>query len=187
MKIAFTHNLKLADTEDQAEFDTADTVAVLADALRNLGHEVHLVEVSGLASRLVARLESLQPDLVFNTAEGSHGRYREAFFPALFEQLRLPFTGSGAYACALTLDKQASKLLVSQRGIPTPKWAFVDPTTSFSAPDLRYPVIVKPNFEGSSKGITERSVVASRAELDALVAEILPRYPSGRGGWREIR
>lgn len=179
MKIAFTHNLKLADTEEQAEFDTPDTIAALSGALRELGHSVHLVEVSGLASRLAARLEALRPDLVFNTAEGSHGRYREAFYPALFEQLRLPFTGSGAYVCALTLDKQASKLLVAGRGVPTPNWHFHDGSVPWEPPEFRYPVIVKPNFEGSSKGITERSVVASRDELDALVAEMLPRYPSG--------
>lgn len=179
MKIAFTHNLKVADTEEQAEFDSPETVAALADTLRALGHEVHLVEVSGRASRLVARLEALQPDLVFNTAEGAHGRYREAFYPALFEQLRIPFTGSGAYVCALTLDKQASKLLVSQRGIPTPKWFFYDGSMPWSPPEFRYPVIVKPNFEGSSKGITERSVVTTRDELDALVEEMLPRYSSG--------
>lgn len=179
MKIAFTHNLKLADTEEQAEFDSPETIAALAGALRNLGHNVHLVEVSGLASRLVARLEALRPDLVFNTAEGSHGRYREAFFPALFEQLRIPFTGSGAYVCALTLDKQASKMLVADRGVSTPRWTFHDGVTPWDPPEFRYPVIVKPNFEGSSKGITERSVVTSREELDALVEEMIERYPSG--------
>src|SRR6056297_3142575 len=91
MKIAFTHNLQVAPTEEQAEFDTPETISRLAQAMRELGHDVHLVDVTGPASRLVARLESLHPDLVFNTAEGTHGKYREAFYPALFEELRLPF------------------------------------------------------------------------------------------------
>ena len=76
MRIAFTHNLQTLPGEAHAEFDTAATIAALRSALVSLGHEVHLVEVSGSAARLVARLESLRPDLVFNTAEGSHGRYR---------------------------------------------------------------------------------------------------------------
>ena len=37
------------------------------------------------------------PDLVFNTAEGTRGRFREAFYPALFDRLGLPFTGSDAW------------------------------------------------------------------------------------------
>ena len=84
MRIAFTHNLKTSDDESQAEFDTADTVEAISDMIRSLGHKVYPVEVSGSVTRLVAILETLQPDLVFNTAEGQHGRYREAFYPALF-------------------------------------------------------------------------------------------------------
>lgn len=179
MRLAFTHNLRVSSAEEQAEFDSPETIAALRTALAELGHEVHLVEVSELASHLVARLEALNPDLVFNTAEGSHGRYREAFYPALFEQLRLPFTGSDAYVCALTLDKQATKLLCANRGIPTPKWFYFDGSQPWSPPSLRYPVIVKPNFEGSSKGITSDSVLENEAELRATVERLLARYETG--------
>ena len=87
MRIAFTHNLQLRESEEEAEFDTPATVQWVTEGLRALGHEVEPVEVSGPASRVVARLEALAPDLVFNTAEGRQGRFREAFFPALFDQL----------------------------------------------------------------------------------------------------
>ena len=60
----------------------------------------------------------MNPDLVFNTAEGTRGRFREAFYPALFDRLGMPFTGSDAYTCALTLDKQATKLVLAQHGVP---------------------------------------------------------------------
>ena len=179
MRIAFTHNLRTSDTEAQAEFDSASTITALSESLRSLGHEVHLVEVSGPASRLVARLEALRPDLVFNTAEGDQGRYREAFYPALFEQLRLPFTGSDAYVCALSLDKRATKLLVRNAGVQTPAWVYADKTRPFDGRGLKMPVIVKPNFEGSSKGITADSIVRDRDKLDAVVNGILARYPTG--------
>lgn len=180
MRIAFTHNLKTSDDEAQAEFDTLETVQAITEALRTLGHQVHPVEVSGPASRLVARLEALRPDLVFNTAEGSHGRYREAFYPALFEQLGLPFTGSGAYVCALTLDKQATKMLAQRAGVPTPGWAFFDAERPLvELPQLRYPVIVKPNFEGSSKGITAQSIVREPEGLRPVVERLLANHSSG--------
>lgn len=179
MRIAFTHNLKVVASEAAAEFDTPETIARLSEALKRLGHEVHLVEVSGSPTRLMARLEALKPDLVFNTAEGMTGRYREAFYPALFDQLGLPFTGSDAYTCALTLDKQASKVLVAAEGVKVPRGVFVDEWTGYERPDLGYPVIVKPNFEGSSKGINQEAIVESAELLDARVQEVLAKYPSG--------
>ena len=180
MRIAFTHNLQTDhDDEGQAEFDRPETVDAIASGLERLGHEVVPIDVSGPVSRLVARLEGLKPDLVFNTAEGAHGRFREAFWPALFEQLALPYTGSDAWVCAVTLDKQLSKILVAQAGVPTPRWIFVDDLSSFELPDLRFPVIVKPNFEGSSKGITQDSIVERKEDLHQRVASILAKYPSG--------
>ena len=181
MRIAFTHNLQTSQAEEHAEFDTAATIEAISDALRSLGHEVYPVEVSGPASRLVARLETLRPELVFNTAEGSRGRYREAFYPALFEQLGLPFTGSDAYVCGLTLDKQMTKLLARQAGVPTPGWAFFDAETPLpeKLPELRYPVIVKPNFEGSSKGITQDSIARSPERLREVLTAALAKYPAG--------
>jgi D-alanine-D-alanine ligase len=179
MRIAFTHNLQLSSSEEEAEFDTPETVQALVTALRELGHDVEPVEVSGPASRTVARLEALAPDLVFNTAEGSRGRFREAFYPALFDRLGLPFTGSDAWVCALTLDKQLTKMLVAQHGVPTPRWAFLESPQHLARVDLRYPLIVKPNYEGSSMGITVDSVVQTPQELETRVVELLGRYPSG--------
>ena len=70
MRIALTHNLRLSDAEEEAEFDTEETVNALASAIERLGHRVEKMEVSGPASRTVARLEAFSPDLIFNTAEG---------------------------------------------------------------------------------------------------------------------
>jgi D-alanine-D-alanine ligase len=116
---------------------------------------------------------------VFNTAEGSRGRFREAFFPALFDRLSLPFTGSDAWVCALTLDKHLSKLLVQQHGVKTPRWHFVEVLADLDKVDLRYPVIAKPNYEGSSKGVTVDSVVEDAAGLRRLALDLLGRFPAG--------
>ena len=180
MRIAFTHNLQLSTSEAEAEFDTPETVAGVSACLRKLGHQVEPVEVSGPASRVVARLEALAPDLVFNTAEGSVGRFREAFYPALFDRLGLPFTGSDAYVCALTLDKRLTKLVASQYGVSTPRFCFLEDVTQLPLADaLRFPMIVKPNFEGSSVGITTDSVVETHEQLTARVLDLIARFPAG--------
>ncbi len=180
MKIAFTHNIQLTDSEEEAEFDRPETIQAIAQSLERLGHKVELVEVSGNASQLIARLEALNPNLVFNTAEGRNGRYREAFYPALFEQLGLPYTGSDAYVCTLTLDKVMTKQMLAAYGVLTPRWSFVKDLENWTPPnEFNYPVIVKPNFEGSSKGITQDSIVQTPTELVEKVKVLIDRYPSG--------
>jgi D-alanine-D-alanine ligase len=179
MRIALTHNLRLSDSEEEAEFDTRETVDALAAAIERNGHRVERIEVSGPASRTVARLEAFGPDLIFNTAEGRRGRFREAFFPALFDELGMPYTGSDAYALSLTLDKQLTKLVLAQHGVPTPRWQYVEDPRQLQLNALRYPVIVKPNFEGSSKGITQDSVVEDALRLHEVVQAALVRYPAG--------
>jgi D-alanine-D-alanine ligase len=184
MKIAFTHNLRLTDAEEEAEFDTVETVDAIALALSACGHEVDRIEVSGPASHLASRIEASQPDLIFNTAEGRRGRAREAFYPALFEELNYPYTGSDAYALTLTLDKWLTKLVLREQGVDTPRSRLVqardlphlDREGSLAVP---VPAIVKPNYEGSSKGIGDDSVARDSRSLRALVERMVRAYPAG--------
>lgn len=179
MKIAFTYNLQTARSEDQAEFDTPDTVRTIEEGLGRLGHEVSLVEVSGPVSAVVRRIERLRPDLVFNTAEGLCGRAREAFYPALFEQLGVAYTGADAYTCAVTLDKHLTKCALSRHRIPMAPWLFFERLEDIDAHEISFPVIIKPNFEGSSVGITGDSVAETRPALRARAAALLERFPAG--------
>jgi D-alanine-D-alanine ligase len=184
MKIAFTHNLRLTDSEEEAEFDTAETVDAIANALRAGGHEVEKIEVTGPASHLAARIESYGPDLIFNTAEGRRGRTREAFYPALFEELGFPYTGSDAYVLTVTLDKWLTKLMLGAQGIDTPRGRLVVPDDlrrlrDTGAVGLAYPLIVKPNYEGSSKGIGDDAVARDPKALAEMLPKILRKFPAG--------
>jgi D-alanine-D-alanine ligase len=190
MKVAFTHNLRLTDvreTEKEAEYDSAETVSAIAAAIEAAGHEVEKVEVSGPASNLLERLETIDPDIIFNTAEGTSGRMREAFYPALFEELGIPYTGSDAYTNALTLDKWLTKLLVQRAGIDTARGMLVTVRNFESLSErgfgLAFPVIVKPNHEGSSKGIYNgaigSSVIKEPKDLPSALKSALRTYPDG--------
>jgi len=179
LRIALTFNLRLSDSEEEAEFDTEETVNALANAIERLGHRLERFEVSGPASRTVSRLEAYTPDLIFNTAEGKRGQFREAFYPALFQELGFPYTGSDAYALAVTLDKQVTKLILKEHGILTPAWQFLQTLDDLRPQQLEFPVIVKPNFEGSSKGITQESIAEGPGELGSKAASALAKYPAG--------
>jgi D-alanine--D-alanine ligase len=194
MKVAFTHNLRLTDvrhSEKEAEFDSVDTVNAIAAAIEAAGHEVEKVEVSGPASTLLERLEAIDPDVIFNTAEGQQGKLREALYPALFEELGIPYTGSDAYVNAVTLDKWMTKLVLGRAGIDTPRACLVHPRNFEQVIErgtgLSFPVIVKPNHEGSSKGIytggpgagRDGSVVREAKDLPAVLKSALRAYPDG--------
>ena len=182
MRIAVTHNLKINAFPEEAEFDSPTTIDAIVRALESAGHEVERIDVSGPPSRVVARLEGLSPDLIFNTAEGHKGKTREAFYPALFDELGIPYTGSDAYALTITLDKILTKRLLAGFGVPTPRARMVTRATleSGALEDIPFPVIVKPNFEGSSKGISSDSSVCENAyDLAEVVDRQLARFEAG--------
>ncbi|HUJ62385.1 MAG TPA: ATP-grasp domain-containing protein [Kofleriaceae bacterium] len=190
MKVAFTYNLRLSDvreTEKEAEYDSPDTVNAIAAALEAAGHEVERIEVSGPASSLLERLDAIDPDIIFNTAEGDRGRMREAFYPAMFEEVGIPFTGSDAYTNAITLDKWLTKLMVQRSGVEVARGVLVTVRNYESILErgagLAFPVIVKPNHEGSSKGIYNgaigSSVVKEPKDLAGALKTALRAYPDG--------
>ncbi len=181
MRIALTHNLRVTDSEEEAEFDSPETIAAIERALARAGHRVEPFDVTGPASLLVTRMEAFAPDIVLNLAEGHRGKTRRAFYPALFEELGIPSTGSDAYTLCVTLDKALTKKQLAGWGVPSPRGRFVTRAglKAGGLDELRFPVIVKPNFEGSSKGIGQDSVVDDPVALGRLLDEVLASYPDG--------
>ena len=182
MRIGLTYDLCSAwlslgySAEDVAEFDSEETIDLLAQAIRELGHEVDRI---GHARALCARLVAGERwDLVFNIAEGLTGRGREAQVPALLDLYGIGYTFSDPLACATTLDKAVAKRLVREAGLATPAWHVVRDEGDLRAPalaKLRYPLFAKPIAEGTGKGIGESSYAADPAALERICRELLAR------------
>jgi D-alanine-D-alanine ligase len=160
--------------EELAEFDRVDTIERLEAALRELGHRTDRI---GNVKALVGRLQSGDRwDLVFNIAEGRFGSGREAQVPALLDAYSIPYTFSDPLVCALTLHKAATKHVLRDQGVPTPKFALVAHMGDLAHVDLEYPLFAKPVAEGTSKGIDEKSVIRSAEELLARCEHLLERH-----------
>lgn len=145
------------------EFDDEETIIGLEDALFQLGHQVERV---GNGRELTLRLaKGDRWDLIFNIAEGLKGRSREAQVPAICELFAQAYTFSDPLTCALTLDKALAKRVVRDRGLPTAPFEVVSTTAEAQAVSLPMPLFLKPVAEGSSKGVTGRSLVKERGEL----------------------
>ena len=165
LKIGLTYDLQTdAGDERQAEFDPPRTIECVSASLESLGHQVYRI---GNAQDLLASIERWRAlDLVFNIAEGSGGRCREAWVPALLELLHIPYVGSAPGALAIGLDKVASKRLALGCGVRTPAWMmFTDVEKWDGRVSIRLPAIVKPRYEGSGIGIDEGAVVSDPPAL----------------------
>ena len=156
-----------------SEYDSPATIEAIANALRVGGHTVHFVEAD---DRLPQWFLTHSVDLAFNIAEGTHGAHRESFVPAILESLGVPFTGSSSVTTALAMDKAKTKQVLAYEGVPTPEWQLFESAEEHLLPHLEFPLIVKPNCEGSAKGIMRESVVHSEGELRRQLARVLGQY-----------
>ena len=175
LRVGFTFNVKRIDPaidDAEAEFDSPRTIAAITAAIESHGHTVVPLEAT---PDLPRALSAAAPDVVFNIAEGTRGRGREAQVPSLCDLLGIPYSGSDATALAISLDKGLTKRILRSAGIATPAWQVMITGREALEP-LRYPVIVKPNAEGTSKGITQASVVTDEVSLRAAVRRLLGRY-----------
>ncbi|KKP69763.1 hypothetical protein A2X44_04800 [candidate division CPR3 bacterium GWF2_35_18] len=179
MKVAFTYNIQKNDIPEEAEFDTPETIELVNKELQGLGHTVKLIDVKKDVTEIIRDLKEFSPDIIFNTAEGQNGRFREAFCPALFDNLEIPFAGSDAYTCTVTLDKSVTKLMLHKNGIRTPNWIFVQKMKDIEKFPLRFPVIIKPNFEGSSRGISLKNIHENLTEMKDHLEKFLQQFPEG--------
>jgi D-alanine-D-alanine ligase len=162
-----------SDEDVWAEWDDEVTILAVADALAQR-HEVKLVEAT---PRFPARIQKAAPDLVFNIAEGSFGVSREAQVPAVLEMLGYPYTGSDPLTLAVCLDKAWTKMVLAAHSIPTARFALVDSADQLGKTrELRLPALVKPLFEGSSKGIKDDQLVKDAAALADRVERVLAQY-----------
>lgn len=177
LRVGLTYNLK-TDTktpneDDQAEYDDWETVSNIKNALEGAGCSVLLMEATG---SIINTLQSEKIDIVFNFAEGLKGRGREAQIPALLNLLSIPFTGSDETTLAVALDKALAKKIVSHEHVRTAAFQVFFSSRDKIRKGLKFPLIVKPNAEGSSKGIIDTSIAHNEQELYYLVSRIIDNY-----------
>ncbi len=160
----------LGGTSAERDVSLQSGQAVLA-GLQAGGVDAHAVDTRDIS---VLSLKAQGYDKVFIALHGRGGE--DGTLQGALEFLGLPYTGSGVMACALTMDKLRTKWLWQGKGLPVPPYVALERESyrqdpSSSAEPLRalgMPVIVKPNSEGSSVGMTR---VESPADLPAALAE----------------
>ena len=181
MKVGLTYDLKTDyefkkdDPADaNAEFDHPGTIDIIAQAFASKGYEAKKI---GNVYRLMENIDKLGVDIVFNISEGAFGRNRESQVPMLLEMAGIPFVGADGLSLAVSLDKVMAKKIFLADGIPTPRFFEVKPGEQLDHLEkMKFPMFVKPRFEGSSKGLSESSRVANMEELRKQVEFVTSTY-----------
>ncbi|HUU00394.1 MAG TPA: D-alanine--D-alanine ligase [Myxococcota bacterium] len=169
----------------------------------NAEHEVSLKTGAALEAALVARgyrVSTIDVDVDLPAVLMSrgievafvalHGRWGEdGCVQGLLEAMRIPYTGSGVLASALSMDKVFAKRIFSAAGLPLAEDLVVARTDldDFTAARLPFdlPAVIKPSREGSSVGVSiVHDAAALRGALDEarrFAGEVLiERYLPGR-------
>jgi len=180
MKVGLTYDLRSwyidrgYSMDETAEFDKQETVDALENSLKLMGYET---EPIGNAFQLIEALAAGKRwDIVFNIAEGLYGDGRESVVPAILDQYKIPYVFSGPVIMGLSLNKHLAKLVVAASGVPVSPGYLITELKDLEKCNLKYPLFVKPVSEGTGKGITEKSLVSTSAELSKMVEWILSEF-----------
>jgi len=197
MKIA----VLFGGTSEERDVSIASAAQVIP-ALRGLGHEVIAVDTAtgrlcaDAEGRLLGGGIARQPpsdtalsnmrdtalalttgpaaisdvDVVFLALHGGAGE--DGRIQAVLDLAGLAYTGSNHIASATAMDKDLSKRLFRAAGVPTADWLMAPAEAAQVGGRLGWPVVVKPNKQGSTVGL---SIVRQPAELSAALA-LASRY-----------
>lgn len=163
------------------DFNYLSDMQYLQTTLEQAGHYVFSIGPPREFANLIRRNTLPKLDMIMNFGEGFLSRNREGIVPALCEIYRIPYTGSDAFAMVLTLDKHMTLLYADSLGVHTPKGFLYQPEfhrldcleTLVRESGIAYPIVAKPNREGTSMGIC---LAKNLNELRAAVSQILRTY-----------
>lgn len=142
----------------EREVSLQSGLAVLA-GLREAGIDAYAIDTSETS---VLDLKSMGFNKIFIALHGRCGE--DGTLQGVLESSGLPYTGSGVMACAISMDKLRTKLLWQGAGLPVVPWVTIQHADFVAGLNdrqcqqikaLGFPLMIKPNHEGSSVGMSK--------------------------------
>lgn len=156
------------------------SIEEVRDALINQGYNCKIFGgVPELASAYANALTFTEKTIFVNMSDGLTQTYSRVQIPILCDMLGVKYSGSGPFEVALITNKHYTKLAVSEYGILCPQGniATFENYLNLLNRNWVYPVMTKPNTEGSSVGITQENVCFSRDSLKVRLQTLLEKFP----------
>jgi len=165
------HHNRTANPHGEEQLNKTNTA--LKQAIEELGHEAQMIPGD---VDLLRKLEESKPDVVFNNCTGINDKSSQPQVAGMLELSKIPFTGSGQTAHILALYKPLTKKILLFHNVSTPGFGVVSSIGEPLPTAITYPVIVKPEHEGSSIGISAKSVANSPQELKEVVEYVVTNF-----------
>jgi len=180
--LAFIYNVrhKYPDANDprtflDADYDDPETISYITNHLKKCGFNLLPLEADeNIETRL--KNEKANIDLVLNYSEVIIKGDRKSQITSVCEKLSIPFTGSSNKIQVLIRNKGEAKKVMRKAGISVlDDQIFTSPSEPLKE-NLKFPLIVKPIGQGSSAGITNKSVVNNLKELKQQLKETVESF-----------
>lgn len=170
-------NLNRHQFEYETEFDSEYTI----DSIYNTLSKNYLVEKieADKDFNWISKLKTYNPNLVFNICEGFHGPARESVYAAILEQLGLNYSGPDSTNMLVCHNKFLAKKLLKDDVLVPFGYVIKNKDEIKFLSNIKFPVIVKLNSEGSSMGMTKDSVVYNFDSLNKEVTRFIDTYNRG--------
>ena len=127
-------------------------------ALEAIGYNVLSITMENKLGDIISDLHSV--DLVFL---GLHGNIGEnGTIQGFLESLGIKYTGSDPLSSAICMDKNISKIIARDSKVNTPNWEIVTRIQALNEDNSEFPLVIKPNDQGSTVGLT---IVHDESEL----------------------
>ncbi|RJP78578.1 MAG: D-alanine--D-alanine ligase [Desulfobacteraceae bacterium] len=157
--------------------DVLTQVDAIEQSLTALGYRPVIIPFTKDLALFMDRLKKQTVRAVFNLCETVDEDSTLCGHPAaVLELLGVPFTGSPSASLMLTTDKMITKHLVKSCGILTPKSVVIINPIHLNVDVLKFPVIVKPQFEDASIGIDQESVFTDKKTLKQRIKAFIARF-----------
>jgi len=134
------------------------------EVYQSLSKQTKLVELIDINTQSEDEVKGLvgkyRIDLAFIALHGGFGE--DGGIQNILERLDICYTGSEPESSLLAMDKILAKHIFCKSGVHTPAFSVCANPSEFKR-DFQYPVVVKPNFSGSSLGV---SIVRSKTDMD---------------------
>ncbi len=125
-------------------------------AIKKLGHKVEIFDPK---KKSFFDIKKSNSDIIFNALHGEEGE--DGYAQSFFEYSKIPYTHSGVLSSMNAMNKLISKKIFIRHKITTPKYMvitkknynFKNLKKNIKIQKLKYPMVIKPNNEGSSIGV----------------------------------
>ena len=128
---------------------------------------------------LIGNFHKHKDAIIFPNWFGKRSRNRFALLPAICESLNLRYVGGDAYIRLICNDKSIAKFMAKTFGFETPRWIIAHEEKSLRNIEhagLKWPVVIKPNMENSSMGITQESKVFSYEDARRVATQLWEKF-----------